>query len=67
MPINIMGDEFIHNSGFLKCLELHDPKTLQLKFGSSSEFSEVFNKTLLEPFLMCSFLCLGFLKHLFMP
>ena len=47
-----MGDEFIRNSGFLKCLpwlyhidqELRDLKRLQLKFGSSSEFSAYFDK-----------------------
>ena len=46
------NDELIRNSGFLKCLswfyhidqELRDLKWLQLKFGSSSEFSEYFNK-----------------------
>ena len=54
IPIHFMdqNDEFIRNSGFLKCLswfyhidqELCDLKNLQFKFGSSSEFSEYFNK-----------------------
>ena len=36
--------------------ELHSLKRSELKFGLSS-----------ESFLMCSFMCLGFLKHLLMP
>ena len=63
-----MGDEFIRNSGFLKCSswfyhidqELRDLKRLQLKFGSSSEFSEYFNKIFVRILLdvlfpMCRF------------
>ena len=41
--------------------ELHSLERLELKFGSSSEFS---TKYLLESFLMCSLVCSGFLKRL---
>ena len=44
--------------------ELHCLERLELRFGLSSEF---FDKYLLESFLMCSFVCLGFLERPFMP
>ena len=44
--------------------DLHSLERLELKFGSSQSFS---TKYLLESFLMCSFVCLGFLNRLFMP
>ena len=45
---------------------LHSLERLKLKFGSSSEFFDKL-KYLLESFLMCSFVCSGFLKRLFVP
>ena len=42
--------------------ELHSRERSELKFGFSSEF---FDKYLLKSFLMCSFVCSGFLKSLF--
>ena len=68
LSINIMGDELHSQSwifwhvypGFIVIWELHALKSLELKFGLTSEFSEY----LLGSFLMCSFMCLGFLKHL---
>ena len=72
IPIHIMdqNDEFIRNSGFLKCLswfyridqELCDLKRLQLKFGSSSEFSEYFNKIFVRILLGVLFPVLRFSK-----
>ena len=64
------NDEFIRNSGFLKCLswfyhidqELRDLKLLQLKFGSSSEFSEYFNKIFVRVLLDVLFPVLRFSK-----
>ena len=47
--------------------ELHSLRSLELKFGLSSDFSESVRKQLLESFLMCSFVCLGFLERLLMP
>ena len=44
--------------------ELHSRERSELKFAFSSEF---FDKYLLKSFLMCSFVCSGFLKSLFMP
>ena len=72
IPIHIMdqNDEFIRNSGFLKCLswfyhidqELCDLKNLQFKFGSSSEFSEYFNKIFVRVLLDVLFPVLRFSK-----
>ena len=47
--------------------ELHSLKRLELKFGLSSDFSELLDKYLLKSFLMCSFVYLGFLERLLMP
>ena len=60
-----MGDEFIHNSGIFKCLswhyhidqELRDRKSLQLKFGSSSEFSQYFNIHVIFVRILLDVLC----------
>ena len=44
---------------------LHSSERLQLKFGLRSEF---FDKIPVRTaFLMCSFVCSGFLNRLFMP
>ena len=43
---------------------LHSLERLELKFGLSSDF---FDKIPLESFLMCSIVCSGFLKRIFMP
>ena len=67
------NDEFIRNSGFLKCLpwfyhigqELRDLKRLRLKFGSSSEFSEYFNKMFVRILLDVLFPVLRFSKAFF--
>ena len=42
---------------------LHSLRSLELKFGLSSDFSEFVRKQLLECSLICSFVCLGFLEH----
>ena len=49
--------------------ERHSLKRLELKFVLSLKFSEFFDKIPVRIFLdmMCSFVCLGFLKHLLMP
>ena len=51
----------------LDCIdqELHYLERLELKSGLSSEFIE--KLYLLESFLMCSFVCPGFLKRLLCP
>ena len=46
--------------------ELHYLERLELKFGLSSEFSAKI-PVMFESFLMCSFVCPGFLKRLFTP
>ena len=38
----------------------HSVRSLELKFGLSSDFSEFERKQLLESFFMCSFVCLDF-------
>ena len=43
--------------------ELHSLERLELKFDSSLEFFD--QKNLLESFLMCSLVCSGFLKRLY--
>ena len=60
---------YVRSRGFFTCLssfyfidrELHSLKSLELKFGLSSDFSDFLTKHLLESFLMCSFVYLGFL------
>ena len=62
---------YVSKLGFFTCLSwdidrelLHSLERLALKFGLSSEF---FDKYLSESFLICSFVCSGFLKRLFVP
>ena len=69
-----MGDELRSQSWIVGMFildridrELHSLRSLELKFGLSSDFSESVRKQLLESFLTCSFVCLGFLERLLMP
>ena len=69
-----MGDELRSQSWIFDMFildridrELHSLRSLELKFALSSDFSEFVRKQLLESFLMCSFVCLGFLERLLMP
>ena len=72
---NIMGDELCLKSLvfdiFIKLIisrELHTLKTLKFKFWLKFIIFRIFRKKyLIKSFLMCSFVCLGFLKHLLMP
>ena len=48
--------------------EFHSLKSLELKFGLSSELLEFFERIPVRILiLMCSFVCEGFLKQYFMP
>ena len=65
-----MGDELRSQSWIVDMFildrinrELHSRRSLELKFGLSSDFSEFVGKQLLECSLICSFVCLGFLEH----
>ena len=65
-----MGDELRSQSWIVDMFildrvnrELHSLRSLELKFGLSSDFSEFVRKQLLECSLICSFVCLGFLEH----
>ena len=65
-----MGDELRSQSWIVDMFildridrELHFLRSLELKFGLSSDFSEFVRKQLLECSLICSFVCLGFLEH----
>ena len=70
----VMGDELRSQSWIFDMFildridrELRSLRSLELKFGLSSDFSEFVRKQLLESFLMCSFVCLGFLERFLMP
>ena len=65
-----MGDELRSQSWIVDMFildridrELHSLRSLELKFGLSSDFSEFARKQLLECSLIRSFVCLGFLEH----
>ena len=61
---------YVRNREFLTCLSWFyriDLKRLDLNLGLTSEFSEFFDKIPVIILLMCSFVCLGFLKRLSMP
>ena len=65
-----MGDELRSQSWIFDMFildridrELHSLRSLELKFGLSSDFSAFVRKQLLESSLICSFVCLGFLEH----
>ena len=74
VPINIIIDELRSQSRIFDMFildridrELHSLKSLELKLGSSLDFSEFVTNHLLKSFLMCSFACLGLLERLLMP
>ena len=69
-----MGDELRSQSWIFDMFildridrELHSLKSLDLKLIKDQNFQNSSTKYLLESFLMCSFVCSGFLKRLFVP